>query len=301
MKEVLTDADFAQILIEWKGDDEMKRVALFMGAVMLCVLFLFFPAERAEAASVKGIELKNRKNITKYDITGDGKKDTIRIDCEEPAEYDEACGDNWSVKVNGEVVYQDNPECYTETLSVVLYQVSSTVSYLHIQENVGSNDDINASAFYMFRDGEFTKICDVYEPLCKHVYRFHFYATPVKVTQKKIVMLYANQFSATGYISWNIEYCYKDGEWKKQGNVYALTEVKKMTVNRKFTVYKTAGGTEKAFTLKKAQKVRVKKICLKNKKTYVQLILPDGKKGWLESPSKSLPEKYYFKEVMFAG
>lgn len=268
---------------------------------MLCLLFALFPVQRAGAAGVKGIQLKNQKNITKYDITGDGKKDTIRIDCEESVESDEGVEISWTVTVNGEVVYRNNPEYYTETLSVVLYQVSSKVNYLHIQEDVGSNDDINASAFYRFQDGKFTKICDIYEPLCKYIYNFHFYAEPLQVTQKKIVVSYANQFSATGYLSWNVEYRYKDGEWKKQGKTYALTEVKKMTGNRKFTVYKTAGGTAKAFTVKKGQKIKIKKICLKNKKTYVQIVLSDGKKGWLESPSKALPERYYFKEVVFAG
>ena len=54
-------------------------------------------------------------------------------------------------------------------------------------------------------------------------------------------------------------------------------------------------------SLKKGQKVKIDKICLKNGKTYMQAVLSNGKKGWFQSPDKSLPERYYFKEVVFAG
>lgn len=279
----------------------MKKFILSVIAIVVCLLSSSFNVSKAEAADVRGIELKNQKDITKYDVTGDGEKDTIRIDCDKPDELNAWMGDDWKITINGEVVYRDNPEDYTETLSVVLYQISSTRIYLDIQENVGANDDINSRAFYQYKDGSLVKVCDIYEPLLKHVYSFHFYVTDVKVTKKKIVASYMNQFSATGYLAWGITYKYQNGSWKKAGNTYKVTEEKALTTNRRFAVYKTAGGKTKAFTLKKGQAVQIKKICLKNKQTYVQLVLPNGKKGWLKSPAKDLPEMYYFQEVMFAG
>lgn len=279
----------------------MKK--LFFSIVMFCVCLsgICFQTSEAEAASVKGIELKNQKDIKKYDVTGDGVKDTIRIDCDKSDEMYDWMGDDWTVKINNEVVYRDNPEVYTETLSVVLYQVSESRIYLDIQENVGSNDDITSRAFYQYQDGTLVKVCDIYEPLSKHIYSFHFYVTGVKVTAKKITATYMNQFSASGYLAWEVTYKYQNGNWKKAGNTYKVTEDKEMTTSRKFAVYKTAGGKTKAFTLKKGQKVQIKKICLKNKKTYLQLVLPNGKKGWLKSPNKDIPEGYYFEGVMFAG
>lgn len=279
----------------------MKKVLLSVGGLFAFLLAIGLGGTRAEAADVKGITLKSGIDIKKYDVTGDGKKDTVRIDCDKPAPYDEGCGDDWKITINNKVVYRDNKKMYTEYLTVVLYRISSKRIYLDIQENVGSNDDISSHAFYEYRGNTLKKVCDVYTPLAKQIYKFHFYIEKVAVSSKQIVVSYVNQFSASGYLFWKVSYRYEDNVWKRVGNTFQVTEQRKLTVNRKLTLYSTPGGKKKAVTLKKGQKIRINKLCLKNKKTYMQVVMSNGKKGWFISPNKILPERYYFKEVVFAG
>ena len=278
----------------------MKRIILITGAAILFLLFAVRGGRNAEAA-VKGIELESGKDIKKYDVTGDGKKDHIRIDCETPDLYNEGSGDGWSISINDKVVFRDNKKQYVDSLTVVLYQIDTKTVYLEIQENEGANNDISSHAFYRYKGNKLKKICDVYQPIAKQIYCFHFYVDSVKVTDKKITVSYVNQFSATGYLFWKISYLHGKDGWKKDGNTYSVTEKRNLTANRKLTLYQTAGGKKKALVLKKGQKVKIDKICLKNGKTYMQAVLSNGKKGWFQSPDKSLPERYYFKEVVFAG
>lgn len=256
---------------------------------------------KAEAAAIKGVELKSNTDITKYDVTGDGKKDTVRIECDKPDLYNEGCGDDWKITVNDRVVYRDDKKAYTESLTVLLYQMGGRRTYLEVQENVGANDDISSHAFYQYQGNKLKKVCDVYEPIAKQIYTFHFFIDSVKVTEKKIVVSYVNQFSTTGYLFWKVSYLYGKNGWKRDGNTFSVTEKRQLTVNRKLVLYQKAGGKKKAFSLKKGQKVKINKICLKNGKTYMQAVLPNKKKGWFQSPNKELPERYYFKEVVFAG
>ena len=279
----------------------MKRRFFMTGVVGLFLVLSFSGGKKAEAAAIKGVALGSQVDITKYDVTGDGKKDTIRIDCDKPDLYNTGCGDDWKITINNKVVYRDNKKVHTENLTVLLYQMDHKRTYLEIQENVGSNEDISSHAFYQYQGNKLKKVCDVYEPIVKQIYDFHFFIDAVKVTEKKITISYVNQFSATGYLFWKVSYVSEKKGWKKSGNTFSVTEKRQLTANRKITLYQKAGGKKKAFALKKGQKVKIDKICLKNGKTYMQVVCSNGKKGWFESPNKDLPERYYFKEVVFAG
>ena len=123
---------------------------MITGAAILFLLFAVSGGRNAEAA-VKGIELESGKDIKKYDVTGDGKKDHIRIDCETPDLYNEGSGDGWSISINDKVVFQDNKKQYVDSLTVLLYQIDTKTVYLEIQENEGANNDISSHAFYQYK------------------------------------------------------------------------------------------------------------------------------------------------------
>lgn len=270
---------------------------LMMG---ICFVLAGLSANCAEAASVKGIPLKLRTDITQYDVTGDGKKDSVCIESEKPVKKNESSDSPWIITINGTVAFRSNPKHYAEYLTVVLYPISADKIYLNIKEEVGSNDDINSCAFYQYQSGKFKKVCDVFSPMTQHKSLFHFYVTSMKVSENKIKVSYLNQFSVTGYLGWSAVFRQENGIWKLDENIYP-TSTKSLTANRRLTLYKKPGGTGKALTLTKGQKVKVDKLCLKNKKAYIHIVLPNGKSGWMVSSGKNAIDGYYFKEVVFAG
>ena len=82
----------------------MKRRFFMTGVVGLFLVLAFSGGKKAEAAAIKGVALGSQVDITKYDVTGDGKKDTIPIDCDKPDFYKTACGDHCKITINKKVV-----------------------------------------------------------------------------------------------------------------------------------------------------------------------------------------------------
>lgn len=267
----------------------------------ICFVLAGLSANCAEAASVDGIPLKLRTDIKQYDVTGDGKTDSVRIESEKPVKKNGPFDSPWIITINGTKAFRSNPKHYVEFLTVVLYRISDDKIYFNIKEEIGANDDINTCAFYQYQSGKLKKVCDVFSPMTQHKSQLHLNVTSMQVNENEIKVFYQNQFSATGYLMWSAVFREENGAWKVDGNIYPTVKKKSLTANRKITLHKKPGGTGKAFTITKGQKVKVNKICLKNKKAYIHVVLPNGKKGWMVSPGKNYSNGYYFKEVEFAG
>lgn len=279
----------------------MKKIwywKIFMA--LFCLIAAGVTVRQAEAAEVKSVPIKLQTDVKSYDVTGDGKKDVIRVQSEKPVKSDGYTEGPWVIMINGKVAYRSNPKNYTEYLTVCLYQVDSRRIYLSIADEVGSNDDINECAFYQYQDSKLKKVCDIFSPMVRHKSLLHIYIEKVKVTKKKIQVKYVNQFSVTGYLRWTAVFHYTDGKWKLDGNTYP-TKKKNLTANRKIKLRKKPGGTEQSVVLKKGQKVQATAICLKNKKAYIKFVLPDGRKGWMKSGARYDRQEYYFKDVIYAG
>lgn len=256
---------------------------------------------RSTAAGVEGIPLKLRKDITKYDVTGDGITDLVRIESEKPIKKYGPYDSPWIITINGTRAFRSNPNHYVEFLTVVLYPISDDKIYFNIMEEVGSNDDINTCAFYQYQSGKLKKVCDVFSLMTQHKSQLHPGVMSMQVNENEIKVSYYNQFSVTGHLEWSAVFRQENGVWKVDGNIYSTVRKKSLTANRKITLYKKPGGTGKALTMAKGQKVKVDKICLKNKKAYIHIVLPNGKNGWMESSGKHYIDGYYFREVQFAG
>lgn len=279
----------------------MKKTWYWKGLIAaLCLMAAGFADKHAEAAEVKAIPIKLQTNVKLYDVTGDGKKDVIRVHSQKPVKSDGYTEGPWVITINGKTAYRSNPKNYTEYLTVRLYRFDSRRIYLSITDEVGANDDINASAFYQYRDGKLKRVCDIFTPMVRHKSLLHIYIEKVKVTKKKIQVKYVNQFSASGFMQWTAVFRDTDGKWKLDGNTYP-TKKKNLTANRKITLCQKPGGTKQSLVLKKGQKVQATAICLKNKKAYIQIVLPDGRKGWMESDGRYDRQEYYFKDVIYAG
>lgn len=213
--------------VQIKNHVEMKKLkrmfkeslVFCITAVVLCFISLMMCKTRSEAKTIQGIRLENFSNITKYDVTGDGKADTIRIDCKKRYENDSMEGDGWNITVNGKVVYKEKSK-YTDFLTVVYYPVAANRLYLDVEENLESNDDIVNHGLYIY-DGDTLKLLnDFYDSVTKNIYYGHYSVRIRSLSPDKMVLACSNQFIATSRLDWDMVYRFGRGKWRLPGNTY---------------------------------------------------------------------------------
>lgn len=80
--------------------DKRKRVKRYLvGVIGLCFLLMFAPACVSAAKTANLVELKPGKTYKQYDITGDGKKDTVSL--KQTKTYAENYETEIALKING--------------------------------------------------------------------------------------------------------------------------------------------------------------------------------------------------------
>ncbi len=274
-----------------------------------CLLMVFFltaaaglmssPEVRAEGMPVT---LSLKESIDSYDVTGDGIKDKIEV---RPTKKKDGYESGWKIFINGTEAYRQKGE-YVEYLTVMLWPVNDTTTYVDIADEVGANDDVSAHGLYVYQGGTLKQTCNLYDPIVRCINNYHFQSEIVELTEDRMTVECYDQLASTGGIRWRIPYELKNGKWTPKTDTYSLVKGStktRFTVSKKFIIYKKAGGKRKVATVRKGAKVRLLGICQKKKQTYVQVRLSSGKKGWYRNPKKIKDWSYpaYFKEVQFAG
>lgn len=283
-----------------------KLTTLFMVCTLTAMSLPLTGTQANAEESVKMTTLELKTEIDSYDITGDGMADTILIDCDKPSEdsdYPEF-GTGWKIYVNDQVVYRNNADYVS--LLVNYYRFEDNRCYLEISTLLLANDDIADSALYQYKNNKLKKVCDFYRPFVKNMpYYGHFHANITKMTSELMTVSFKNMFLATAITDWTMTYRYESGKWVKPSNTANITyPLKKLTACREFTAQTKAGGKKTAFIVKTGDNVKLKKICMKKKHTYFQIVNADGKKGWFVEPEHGISDQFgdgYFKQVEYAG
>lgn len=284
-----------------------KPITAFV-VVLFSICMYAKPAEAAK--TVKPVTLQNEKTISKYDVTGDGKKDKVKIKCTKPDKYLQGYGTEWKVIVNGRSVccIRENSVYVCCRLKVQLYRVNKKRVYLLITKQLPNNGDISECALFQMKKGKLTKVCDFYDSIVKSISNYHYGVRISKLTSTSMTVECSDELYATSWIHWRMNYIYKNGKWKKTGNVYKVVydsdhewtdHSSGWTANRKLNVYTTTSLKKKAFTVKSGDVVKIKKLCIKNGNTYIQITNKKGETGWIKNPKNYC--NGYFKEALFAG
>lgn len=264
---------------------------------------------------VEPIAIENHTLIEDYDLTGDGVADSLWIECVEPWE-DLDWGDygyHWEFLINGEpamIIRTDWPVC-PET---ELYQVGGGRNYLAICQRLDTNDDSDDFGLYQYSGGELIKVCDFYCSNLDMAHIFHYGAEVVSVAGDRILLRCWNQFNATAYLHWEMEFLYENGSWMPNGNVYPVVyeeymEDKSdgMTANQPLTVYTGIDCGEIAYTVDKGGVLFLDRLCIEEGLVYFHVTNEAGQEGWLKDPEEVYmnldgEELFgWFEEAMFAG
>lgn len=286
--------------------NNLKKIVICMVA-LLCVLCTFGKVQKVNAAESGYVNLKigelrdNSKTFKKYDVTGDGEADKVKISITTvgESEYDLRL----QIYVNDNIAYDvvSEDHCY---YSMGLVFLKNGKVFFDILSTI-SSEDMEYHGLYEYKDGKIKCIYDFLKYYSKYT---HYY--DVNIYKVKGNSIYGSTFvqflSLGGFKSYNIKFVYKDGKIKRASNYYPIqyesAKDNKWTVNRKIKVYKKPGDKNIIYTLKKGDIIKIYKVVYKNKKVYFQIKDKNGKGkiGYIQAIS-NFPKKVYFKETQYSG
>ncbi|MCD7735843.1 MAG: hypothetical protein LUI07_02580, partial [Lachnospiraceae bacterium] len=196
-----------------KNESAVFKLFLLFAAVLLCSLFS--PGADAKAASNR--TLSTGRTYTAYDVTGDGKADTIRLTKGGYTSYDMYT--SLTVTVNGSTAYTYK-DAYYYGFSVKLLTLNNGKVFLFIT-GWGDNDDGSAHLLqYKNSTKKFKKIADFGTMFYK--YGFHVNSNVQSVSGNKIVIRTNLMSYSLAGVSFDMTFSYKSG---------SLTPASKLTVN----------------------------------------------------------------------
>lgn len=231
------------------------------------------------AAVTAGYHELKRNQTYKYDLDGDGKKESVQIKAGkwEYDRYYEAY-----VYVNGKkkLTVKDKYGFYKTGADLIT--MSKKKVFLHLC-TMGDNDD-GENAIFRYKNGKMKQCIDL-NTLGRHV-------SLDKTTENKIKLACIYTSSAIGYFTYECNLIYKNGKLvpeKKPCKILdysATTNSNKpyLTAKDKIRLYKSYHTKQKSFVLKKGQKVKVLNYYSNGKTQMFQVKTTSGKTGWLLAP-----------------
>ncbi len=270
------------------------RKLFLLGAM---ILLFAMPVQAKAAASKKSLSMN--KQYTKYDVTNDGKKDTILLTPVEGS-YDYYSG--LKIQVNGKTAYTIKNQ-YVYSFSAQLLTLSNNKAFLWVRGSGDNGDGTNLILQYNQKSGKFKKSADFESLFSK--YGSHVYSKVKSVNGKKIVVnIYMVSFSL-GTISFDVTYSYNSGSLKRSNsmsNCKVLNGGKKhnnLTANKNLTAYSKKSLSGKKYTIKKGKKVTISGFYLNGSK-FLYKMKVSGNTRWMAF-SKKVPSTYLFTDVFYAG
>ena len=249
-----------------------------MGAVLF-LLLLFGNAPDA-LAETTGICPLTEGKAYKYDLDGDGKKESVQIKSgkKDDDRYYEA------------YIYIDGKRAVTAKEPYGFYSVDAQILIMD-EKNVfiyltpyGDNDD-GSKVIYQYKDGKLKKSIDL-ESLGR-------YANVEEVSKNKITMRIRRTWSAIGCFSYKCSLVCKNGKLEPETKTYALysysptqkTSKPYLTAKNNMQLYESHNTDKKTYVLKKGQKVKITKYYFNGSIHMFQIKTKSGKKGWILAPN----------------
>lgn len=252
---------------------------------------------------------KATKTCNKFDVTGDKKKDTVKIvyTPKDGLQYEEDVVGQLKIFVNGKCVFKQKRSQRPEWL-VQIIQLKNGKVFFSIQSTIGSWDAPD-KGLYQYRSGKLKKVLDL-NPFYIRGYEV------VKVTGNKIILRAEGSFNLTGHIAYDVSLVYKKGKLRlasKRMKCYGCRTGRGYenvwTATHTMKVYKKMGSKKVAFKIKEDSKITIKKVIYEKNKIYFQVQELTGKKrtGYMPEPKNYRHDNgtgygpHHFNECQFVG
>ncbi len=252
------------------------------------------------------VDLSLNKSYAKYDITGDGKADTVKCTGKWEESYDGFQG--LKITINGKTVLRDKETFYYE-LNAKLCTLKNGKVYLYLY-NPAENGDARYCGIYQYQKGKLKCVLNMNKFFGSGKLGYHTQGGVTAVSGNKLTVNMYQQNYELGGINVAFDYKYSKGKLVKDGNVakeYTIWAADnnsgKLTAQKNMRVYTKPDGKTKAFSLKKGQQIKVTGIYCKSGKMFLKVQrISDGKKGYIKC-IEDYPKDFIapFAEVVYAG
>lgn len=253
------------------------------------------------------VNLSLNTTYTGYDITGDGKRDTIRISSTSLDDYLEK---GLTVKINGkEALCNKEWAYYKEYVSLRLCTLKNGKVYLYIY-NPADNAVAEYCGLFQYDKGKLKCALDMkkFNGLDKFADQVSGAVKSVSGNRITVEMIHGSY--EIGGIHTCFDYKYSKGKLIRTTNIikdfdcwFISSNGGKLTARNDIKVYAKTNCKTKAFTLKAGEQIKVKSIYCKSGKMLLKVQrLSDGKNGYIKC-IKHHPKdgRAPFTEVEYAG
>lgn len=267
------------------------RMLLIATAAVLAIIAAMGLPAQAHADTPKASKgaqahtLQLNTTYHKYDITGDGKPDTIRVSghySNGPYDYQ-----GLYVDVNGERVFSSSTEYYGADIQLINLKNKKAFLYMYAWID---NGDSYVCGVYQLKKGKLKQVINCNKVFTKKAwggkYGSHTGGTVVKVSGNAMWLDMSLMSYMAGHIDVTLEYKYKKGTLKQTSKVGKLSvpaaKNNRAKALKKMTAYTSTTGKTKKFTIKKGQTVKFLRAYVKNNKVLFQ-VKAGGKTGWIKA------------------
>lgn len=271
---------------------------------LLGLIVFIFHTKTVNAETVKNITLKDGKIYRDYDITGDKKKDKLKIEMVEDSSF-------WysalNVYINEKCVLSIDYGYEEDWSNCKLLRLKNGKIFLYI--HLGGDNNDGPTNLYAYENGKLVKKVDLIEPIQEMGY--HSEADVESVKGNKIIFKMCSMSYALASVDFWMQYKYKSGSMALMGKTYKIDGyynnrmgekgIGTLTTIDKIQLYKDKKAYKKLTKLKKGSCVKVTKCYIDDKRITFYLKDSNGKTGWLISPKSADNDNKTFDEIGYAG
>lgn len=237
--------------------------------------------------------LKLGKVYRNYDITGDRKKDSILIS--------KSGKDTLNLYINNKKQILTKGFSEYCGVNLQLYTLENGKAFLYVGAKCMELGNDGVCGVFQYQSGKMKQIINMGAFFGEYGTLQQGEVLDIKKDGMKI-RVHMMAFS-TGSSWIDFEYIYKDGTLKCKndiGSYYSMGIPKRRgIVNKKLSVYRSAGSNSEIYTLKKGDIVTILRCKYLGKKMYIE-VSHNGKKGWIKAQDKWQREKQ-FSNVYYAS
>lgn len=273
-----------------KRDTEVGR-ALVRRAILavLLLLALLAAAPLCAHANPAMVKLELNRTTTSYDITGDGKKDTLRISGIPVPDIDGYR--RLTVYVNGKQVFCDaGSYSYFYTFEASLCTLANGKPFLYLY-NPLDNGDATVCGIYQYKGGKLRRVFDFntfYQP------GSHQNGTAVRVSGNRLIVRERVMSHALGNIEADFTLKYKNGTLTLASRTGTMHKIYMMgnpqpsypKLRYSVDLYTSQTSSRRAGTLQKGTPVKITKVYVGPKFVRFLLTTRSGKRGWYQSQTR---------------
>lgn len=286
----------------------MRKLWSSFGIALLMVM-VFFPV-KSSAAGKNTYQMLEESKTYYYNLDQKGKKEAIRVDVSTKKYEDDK--DTWyghkydiktTVTINGKKVYSRMLKGTNFPLNQVKVVVTDVdkkdkqMELMVIEGHVGTGDnrsfwssDMKHIYYYQYKNGKAKRRQDI-APMFRgnfaNIYSLHGMDNSYFTVNGKgeIYTKLCVKVQNFDYVHMKMKLKLKDGKFVKvPTKSYTLADAEfPFRPKKNITVYTKPGGTKKAFTVKKEDKIYLCSLYTKNgKKIYLKVKNKNGKTGYIE-------------------